>query len=620
MFCENCGKELMPGDKFCTNCGNKVPDYSQAVEPVVAQRQETEFVSQPAPNAVPAPKPVASSKKTPIALIVLLVVLAIAIIIGAVFGLRALFKMLGIGEKKDYGIDNLDVLEEQLAENSTENHSGNIDIPDGEFHPEYYEDYEKYDFIVSSQRGMGGEDFVFFEGSKFVSYSLEDSTDVYSPSYIANPISDKKFDYIQTYNNENNAIVCDGKCYVLNRFSEEFKELGDDIICPTAISEYNVIYVKPTSEDGTVGTLILEDCLRNKVTELATDVVASSTGVVIDEGCGELYHFYYQKNVDGKLALIDATAPEDAIRTGKDFEIQENIMCQGDIIPLGKDRYEKSLYYYDNETQTVYYVKKDEAKPIYQGTFDQYYNFDSGELLIISGKNVYYFAPSYVEEASLILDTGFKSITNKGCLSKQGFGKGYYVHESAEAVVVNDKKGKQYFLCTQGSSVAAVELTHKTTEPGTNYFDNNTLLYIENGVLLMDIIDINSVETYVIYDENRTVDYCVSPDGRDLFVYTGDASLYYFNRDKSQFKLIDTDVEYDKEYGANIACDYYVNYIIYGKDGQMHCYYPLEDEKEVDILDLPHGRFAREGIFNYFYADDLKEKTLVFNRHMCRFY
>ncbi|SDB23102.1 zinc-ribbon domain-containing protein [Pseudobutyrivibrio sp. YE44] len=618
MFCENCGKELKPGDMFCENCGAKVPATSIPTEPKAAETQPAapqQAASMPVNQTTATVKP--AKKGFPVALVIIIVIAVIALISACVIGFKLVGKFFG-AHKDDIGIETV---QQEKDDKSSEGHSGKVKIPEGEFHPEYYEDLERYDFMDTQSEWPGGDDFIIFEGSKFAAYCREDTMELEGKSFEENPLSDKEFEYFQTYENQNNAIICDGKCYIFNQFSEGFHQLDDKACCPTAIDEYNTIYVIASEEDPNVGTLYCEDSLRDKVTEIATNVVASSIGFTFDGGCGKEVHFYYQKNVDGKLALCESTVPEDAYRTGNDYTAEEHVLVEGNCVPLADGIIDDGLFYLDKDTQTIKFQNKDEVKSIYQGDYDEYYTFGRNKILIVSGDELYYFADSYnIDEATLVLDTGLDSISHKGCITKRGFADGYQSYDDIQSVVINDKKGNQYFIIVSGTYVEAVELTHKTTEPGTDYFSSCRLLYIENGVLLMDKINLTNVETYVVYDANRVVDYCVSADGRDLFIYTGDASLYYYNRDKEEYILIDTDVEYNEEYGANIACDPFVNYMLYGKDGEMKGYYPLEDERDIEMLDLPHGVFAREGMRNYFYSDGSDQKKLVYNRHMCWFY
>ena len=82
MFCEECGKKVEEGTKFCTNCGAPVLQVASATEPA------PQPVPEPAPQPVPVPQPVAENvkEKTPkkpslvpiIAVVIAIVVLAVA--------------------------------------------------------------------------------------------------------------------------------------------------------------------------------------------------------------------------------------------------------------------------------------------------------------------------------------------------------------------------------------------------------------------------------------------------------------------------------------------------------------------------------------------------------------
>ena len=56
MFCENCGKELKPGSRFCTNCGARPPEYPAETEPLTTAPPEPEM---------PAQEPAAPMPETP---------------------------------------------------------------------------------------------------------------------------------------------------------------------------------------------------------------------------------------------------------------------------------------------------------------------------------------------------------------------------------------------------------------------------------------------------------------------------------------------------------------------------------------------------------------------------
>lgn len=66
MFCENCGKEMQPGDKFCMTCGWKAPTEGEApsagAKPAEAQAAEAKPAEASSAEAKPAEAPSAEAK------------------------------------------------------------------------------------------------------------------------------------------------------------------------------------------------------------------------------------------------------------------------------------------------------------------------------------------------------------------------------------------------------------------------------------------------------------------------------------------------------------------------------------------------------------------------------
>ena len=56
MFCKNCGRQLLPNEKFCADCGAPVPVQESAVqnEQPIAENQPVENHQTDAYNQMPA--------------------------------------------------------------------------------------------------------------------------------------------------------------------------------------------------------------------------------------------------------------------------------------------------------------------------------------------------------------------------------------------------------------------------------------------------------------------------------------------------------------------------------------------------------------------------------------
>ena len=76
VFCNNCGKELKPGTKFCENCGSpvihaeanapKAEEPRPVVEPMPKQEPKKEYVDEPAFAPTPVSVPIVPEENRPL--------------------------------------------------------------------------------------------------------------------------------------------------------------------------------------------------------------------------------------------------------------------------------------------------------------------------------------------------------------------------------------------------------------------------------------------------------------------------------------------------------------------------------------------------------------------------
>lgn len=98
MFCEKCGTQVMPGEKFCRSCGNPVsnsnasPQQGRPIQPIVPPAKFNSAIRQNPPYAVPPvnqkkPKKQKKTinKKVLIPVVILLVIVIAAVIAGIIF-------------------------------------------------------------------------------------------------------------------------------------------------------------------------------------------------------------------------------------------------------------------------------------------------------------------------------------------------------------------------------------------------------------------------------------------------------------------------------------------------------------------------------------------------------
>ena len=428
-------------------------------------------------------------------------------------------------------------------------------------------------------------------------------------------IADLHFDdeNIMNYEYGNYVITADGTNYMFAELTSGFLELDKDSVYPAAL-DGGASYIIPTSDDGKVGDLYFIGYNKQIPKLIAHNVVASSNGIA-ERGLSndQLYYFYFQKYEDGQYSMALATTPALDLLYEMDYVVTERVLAKGEYMPLFAD--EDELYYLDVAGNSICYMYKEEVIEVYSGDYDQYYVMHNGDILIVNGNDVYYFDPDKKETVQFPM-TGLDDIVCKSPMSMLGYNKGTMVYAADSYLVLVDCEGKQYFM----DYGEICELTHNVYDPHVDYFDAGVLTYIQDGVLLYDRISRSGVETYVKFDKEKVIDYCSSMDALYFFVLTDQGNLYYRDFDKDEDVLVDSGVELNKDKsGGNIAYDYPSMYVLYGKDGEMKAFDVL-DRGYTDDLDLPHGRFDREGIFNYYFLDGSDEKHYILNCQICSIY
>ena len=496
---------------------------------------------------------------------------------------------------------------ETATESATE--SETEQEPEGPEHLEY--------FSMGVRDGMypmsnGSNDFIFFVDNKYIA----PFTHFVHLGEEPFTFSDKNVERIESYQYQSCVITADGKNYLFNEWNDDPLELNEKSVYPACVYT-DVTYMIPTSADGTVGDLYYLHPIYKEEQLVASDIVADTAGVNFWTPSYDDMRFLYTREKDGARTLIIAKCEEETIEKGA-FKVYEKEVAQGNLIPIFVEHDE--FYYYDQDKKELYYVKDDkddfETKMVYSGDMDEYYVFESSQLYIVSGNEVYCYIPGD-DEANMVLSTGLESIRYHGTVSPYGYHGGHRIYSYIGNCLVTDKDGKEYFGAQSKESL--VEPNRKMGEDKAYYYpggEYSVIAYIKDGVLYLDQYMGHEdgelkMETAILFDKEKVVDFCSDYSGCYTFVFTEDRNVYCLNAEDKKVSLIDSGMDYNEDgSGGNFAYDFDSEQLYYSKDGEFYRY-GVELESIQDSL-MDSAYLTRDWNYVYINAEGREEKHLLY--------
>ena len=411
-------------------------------------------------------------------------------------------------------------------------------------------------------------------------------------------------------------LEIDGKTYTISQYSDGFKEVEAKAIYPCLADGTDIAYIVPTSADKTIGDLYIQNgVVDTDLRFVASDVVASSNGV-IHEDAFDGFEFYFLKCTNGKYSLNKMWMDNNL--THKDYDaLNEKVLFEGKLMPLYCT--EASLYYYDLDNKDLYFVdyyqnEEGKVKKIYSGNIDEYYGFELSDFMFVDGDNVYYFNKYNTEEAQLVMTTGIDRIVYRGEVSDYGFNGGHMVDADADYCVFYDKNGDEYAIGQdkEKGAYSCHKLSHRIEEDKVTYYAGLSLMYIQDGVVCIDVWNGVGYDAYIKFNKETAVDYCSDYTGEFFFVYTKEGNLYYYNGEKKEYEILDSGLDPDKDgTGCNFAFDVHNEKLVYGKGGIMYSYDP--EYEKISEKDMTYFYFTYEDSIVYCYYKDSDEKYYYVN-------
>lgn len=478
--------------------------------------------------------------------------------------------------------------------------------------PQGPEHLEYFDYLVDD--GMypftsGSNDFIFFEGNKYIA----PFTTYLHLGEEPFTFSDKNVERIENSEFNSCVITADGKNYLFNQWTDDPMELNANSINPGCVHD-SVTYMVPTSADGSVGQLYYMNAIFEEEQLVAENVVCDTAGITFWTPGYDDMRFLYVKEADGARTLIKAYCVKETIEKG-DYKVYEKEVAQGNLIPIFIEH--DSFYYYDQDKKELYYVKEkdddSETKMIYSGDIDEYYVFERSSLYIVAGDDLFAYMPGD-EEAKPVLSTGLESIRYHGTVSPFGYHGGHRVFADMTDCIMTDKNGKEYFASYSADTL--VEPNRKEGEDKAFYYPGVAIAYVKDGVLYLDQYQgINEegpvIETAILFDKEKVVDFCSDYRGRYTFVFTENRNVYCLNAEDKKVSLVDSGMDFSEDgNGGNFGFDYDNDYLLYSKD-KVFYRYGVELESIQESL-MSEGFITRDWNFIYFNSPGKEEKHFLY--------
>lgn len=498
MFCNRCGHEIKPGDKFCEHCGAPV------VQPVVQPSGNMTYYS--APNE----KPRMGKRK---ALNIAFVVLGITAVL-SFYGYRA-YRIYRAG--KYYMDVASDVYSEVMEEYDVLS-----DEYDDEYAQEYEEEYEndgkpELEYVHMDAPEYKGE-YNYFSKDKWV-IAVEDQLLVNAQGKTNDKLVGMDTGIANTVNfTEGMLLTEEGVFYYFNSDTALVEFAPGAKCAEIALNGGKMFYVVPEkrmgkNENVEVGSLYIFDTATGFSEMLAEDVEVNSP-VISPDGSYVAYTRFV--NSDKMMLCIGGSDKEEQ-------ELEEGRLRACTVTDEGE------LFYTDKDRSNFFRYREGKSdKVLTCDDFKKYYtDRDVNEIMIICSDSAYYCDMEMEKAEPVLEDDSVMTMYTPGFTQTYGqFDAHVSDVESLKDMFYVTEGYDVFFINSDGKGASSLERHYKTLdnimyEPGSR-----ELLYSCKGVLYRSKVTDEGIEEKTFYDDKKVEYFIAGYDFKDIWIVTNDDICY----------------------------------------------------------------------------------------------
>ena len=549
MFCNKCGTELNPGDKFCGNCGAPVV--------IITKTEAGRAASQ-------GPAPMSRKKKL---MNIAFIILAVCIILG--YYAYYIHKAVTLTketvdkafEQYQYQLDDWEDMEEEyeVEEDLPEE---DIDTPEIEYvHVDAPEYTGRYDYF-------NDEKWIVDVQGLFVNQEGDSNDKLLGIDHSGNSSRDLK---------ETMVLTEDGQFYYVNANTDVIEFAQGTTCAELAFDGGTMFYVIPEKKEGEseefeVGTLFLFDTATGFSDSVAENVQANSPVISPD---GNIVA--YTRIVDSKNSVLCIA--------GSDME--EKQIQKGNLRACSVDN-SGNLFYTNEEQNEIYRYKDGKSEKVLSSEeFNNYFINGSADEILISCSAGAYFCDGEMEEAAQVYEGGLVTNMHTSALH-QSYGQfraSILDVASLKDLYFISKEGVVFIITSDGRSAAFLD--HNYNDVDNIVFDdvNRELMYCCDGVLYKSKVSDDGIEDEAFYEEDDVETFFASYDLKNVWLKIRD-DIYYL-KDGELENVIPDYVYDDENTGLYFAWNIEDNKLYFTEYNTLYSVYDTEGstEKVADDVD-----------------------------------